>query len=1357
MAEADHEMTESDCETSVNDYETAESENGTAESDYETAESDYETAESDYETAESDYETAESDYETAESDSCGSGYDTATDADSEDSRTEPDDRQVKEEVRNARWHNVGAYFQKANKDMATVSFKAAETGAREKPEDQREMVEYSMYITGLNNQMNGFWSSAVSMDRHIFIQHPQPCRISRSVRLWAVQEAGKNADIVETLYIARFCSEEEGDLIIREVVARENWRLVSLLVAHQLVSKSSRQWGVEEAARVADTRQFTVFILPCCTRDLNHDFVLTRLIERGAYELASELIEKKRQCSKECLTWALKETCTKAEKKDLAPLLRTELIQGLELDSVMMTVANKGFWGILSLMLRADCVVNCTTRLQAVLIASEHASSEDAARILRNCFPEELDCVLVQLVKWSKWHLVDKALLERDYVMELSRGHEWLQLNNKLYTDDSLWCSLLQQFDNDTLFSLFEEALKQDSRFKELMYFLFSREWFYTHKHKIVSTIAPHETAYQTCNRLWASNKTFSLAFGEMSVVLEEVFTTLDTVSSDRQSQEWDSFVDCLKRWTAVALDSHARVKVECNREGECTETKLLRDWEHLLIQLVLEKVAPNWRSMEFRTFEELLAVFALVPLVPTLQNVSLKYMVKWSSTKIYLDLVGHTCWYHVPEEVRRFVLCNAVKGKRWEAVSQLADHSLYDDERGWALGQAMYSGQWRVFLMLAQQGLNKDQRRRVYRQVAKHGDWDTVHEMLERGADVRTVHAELFTANISRDPHPPEDVVTRYKDRLTQLRDLGKKLAREAKDFDGAVSSKNWSAVLYKIRRRGTEGEVWQAMMAALEARAWHVLTQLVRGRNSPALRKQLFPLVMEQQQWSVVRVLLERGVSVELRLSAIPIFLEHHQWLLAARVTEHDVTDSVIRHVMRQALEHREGSLAAHCIGSLKEPLSVIERQTIFQQALSKGLWWAVKRLVEERDPEGKTERDVALQAAAERHQWSVVTHCLQHGADIDKKDEEGNTLLHRWARRGDWTGVVKLVEQGADQNIPDSEGYILLHRVVRKRETVTDLFRSPVKLLIEFHGDINRPDPEGSTAWEYLVAQNNTKIIDTALMWSQVDTKKVDKFGNTALHKLCAVGMADTVRSLVARGNSPLTVNYDGMTALCSATNCYDHEIVLECVKLGVGTFQSRFTDASRKMKSGIVEPTPCFVQQYEVASPFQTAAAEGDLPLMEALYQAGACSNAELHRFSAALKARYLPSWSGTLMKAKELCEYVETLARNPRSLMSACRLTICHQLGVRRDRERIVRQLDRLDDRERHQQVDTHMVNYLLFSDLEQSFPYPSVHQPDEPESDEVKIDKVLSILATGKLRIGGNLLHYYLQRFMPDK
>ncbi|KAK7090893.1 ankyrin repeat and death domain-containing protein 1B-like isoform X2 [Littorina saxatilis] len=544
--------------------------------------------------------------------------------------------------------------------------------------------------------------------------------------------------------------------------------------------------------------------------------------------------------------------------------------------------------------------------------------------------------------------------------------------------------------------------------------------------------------------------------------------------------------------------------------------------------------------------------------------------------------------------------------------------------------------------------------------------------------------------------------------------------------------------------------------MMAALEARAWHVLTQLVRGRNSPAQREKLFPLVMEQEQWSVVRVLMERGVSVELRLGAIPIFLKHHQWLMAARVTEHDVTDSVIRHVMRQALEHGEGSLVAHCIGSLKEPLSVIERQTIFQQALSKGLWWAVKRLVEERDDEGKTERDEALQTAAEYNQWSVVTHCLQHGADIDKKDEEGNTLLHRWARRGDWTGVVQLVEQGADQNIPDSEGYIVLHRVMKHTKLPLRV-PNPVKLLIEFHGDINRPYPEGNTAWEYLVAKNDAHVINTTLMWSQVDTKKVDKTGNTALHTLCAAGMVDAVRSLVARGNSPLTVNNEGMTALCSAANHCDHKIVLECIKLGVGTFQSRFTDASRIIRIGLLELTPCCVQQYELASPFQTAAVEGDLPLMEALYQAGACSNAELHRFSTALKARNISRRSNKLMKAKEMCDYVETLACNPRSLKSACRLAICHQLGVRRDRERRVGQLDRLDDRERHQQLDTHMVHYLLFSDLEQGSPYPSLHQPDEPESDEVKIAKVLSILGTGKIGVAGKLLDFYWHKCMPEK
>ncbi|XP_070206977.1 ankyrin repeat domain-containing protein 50-like [Littorina saxatilis] len=503
--------------------------------------------------------------------------------------------------------------------------------------------------------------------------------------------------------------------------------------------------------------------------------------------------------------------------------------------------------------------------------------------------------------------------------------------------------------------------------------------------------------------------------------------------------------------------------------------------------------------------------------------------------------------------------------------------------------------------------------------------------------------------------------------------------------------------------------------MMAALGARAWHVLTQLVRGRNTPTQREELFPLAMEQQQWAVGRVLIERGVSVELRLSALPIFMANHQWILSARATEHDVTDTVIHDVMQQALEHGEGSLVAHCIGSLKEPLSVIERQTIFQQALSKGLWWAVKRLVEEGDPEGKAERDVAMTTAAECRQWSVVTHCQQHGADIDKRDEAGETLLHEWGRHGDWEGVERLLYLGADQNIPDKEGYTLLQRITMKEKRPEGRFGQDfIKTMIEFHGDVNRLDPEGNSPWGRLVSAGRVDLVDTALLWSQVDAGRTDSDGNTALHVVCDCIRPkhwEAIRSLVARGIDPLTPNDKGETILSLAVSGkytkQARRLVWECIQLGVGIFQPSLTDGCKRKYENLLERTPYGVEKYEMASPFQTAASLGDMPLMDALYEAGACSNAELHRFSAALTERKFSRFSKIQKKAKELSDYVETLARNPRSLMSACRLAICHQLGVRRDRERIVRQLDRLDDRERHQQLDTHMVLYLLFSDLEE--------------------------------------------------
>jgi protoheme ferro-lyase len=59
-------------------------------------------------------------------------------------------------------------------------------------------------------------------------------------------------------------------------------------------------------------------------------------------------------------------------------------------------------------------------------------------------------------------------------------------------------------------------------------------------------------------------------------------------------------------------------------------------------------------------------------------------------------------------EQVRRELFRAAVEQRRWRVVKQWADHTLYLDQRWWALQEAYKHKQWSVMLLLADHGLNE-------------------------------------------------------------------------------------------------------------------------------------------------------------------------------------------------------------------------------------------------------------------------------------------------------------------------------------------------------------------------------------------------------------------------------------------------------------------------------------------------------------------------------------------------------------------------------------------------------------------------------------------------------------------------
>ena len=88
---------------------------------------------------------------------------------------------------------------------------------------------------------------------------------------------------------------------------------------------------------------------------------------------------------------------------------------------------------------------------------------------------------------------------------------------------------------------------------------------------------------------------------------------------------------------------------------------------------------------------EDILVILATVPVVPDVQSVALRVLLRHKRW----DVISHACLSHVWEQVRRQLFQAAVEQRQWSAVKRWADHSLYDDQRGWALEEAFQEKQW--------------------------------------------------------------------------------------------------------------------------------------------------------------------------------------------------------------------------------------------------------------------------------------------------------------------------------------------------------------------------------------------------------------------------------------------------------------------------------------------------------------------------------------------------------------------------------------------------------------------------------------------------------------------------------------
>lgn len=153
-----------------------------------------------------------------------------------------------------------------------------------------------------------------------------------------------------------------------------------------------------------------------------------------------------------------------------------------------------------------------------------------------------------------------------------------------------------------------------------------------------------------------------------------------------------------------------------------------------------------------------------------------------------------------------------------------------------------------------------------------------------------------------------------------------------------------------------------------------------------------------------------------------------------------------------------------------------------------------------------------DLKARNGEESAEVPIVSALLNHGAQIDCRDKDGNTLLQLAATFDHIALVRLLLERGAAVEVRDSRG-------------ATPLFESSpqaTELLLAHHASVNAKNHAGQTPLMWAVieeADANVKL----LLRNGADVNARDRGGKTALDYAEEHGNRDCVRLLTQAGAS------------------------------------------------------------------------------------------------------------------------------------------------------------------------------------------------------------------------------------------